>query len=87
MTPVSVTPPMSQDAVAAALTPAETWILRSVPLGDWTTPAQAAPNLSKLADVDRMAEWAYLYLETLLRKGYVERRSLDDGTPQYRRTR
>ena len=68
-----------------ALTPAEAWILRSVPLTDWTTPNQAAPNLSKLADVDRMAEWAYLYLETLTRKGYVEMRAGSDGTPQYRR--
>ena len=69
----------------ASLTPAEAWILRSVPLTDWTTPNQAAPNLSKLADVDRMAEFAYLYLETLARKGYVETRSGADGTPQYRR--
>jgi hypothetical protein len=67
------------------LTPAETWILRSVPLTDWTTPAEAAPKLSKLADVERMAEWAYLYLETLTQKGYVERASLADGTPRYRR--
>jgi hypothetical protein len=71
--------------MTASLTPAEQWILRSVPLTDWTTPNQAAPNLSKLADVDRMAEWAYLYLETLTRKGYVETRSAADGTPQYRR--
>jgi hypothetical protein len=67
------------------LTPAEQWILRSVPLNEWTTPSQAAPNLSKLADVDRMAEWAYLYLETLTKKGYVETRAQADGTPQYRR--
>jgi hypothetical protein len=72
-------------ATPATLTPAEAWILRSVPLTEWTTPSQAAPNLSKLADVDRMAEWAYLYLETLTRKGYVETRALADGTPQYRR--
>ena len=70
----------------ASLTPAEQWILRSVPLKEWTTPNQAAPNLSKLADVDRMAEFAYLYLETLARKGYVETRAGADGTPQYRRT-
>lgn len=77
---------MSTVAVAP-LTPAETWIMRSVSLDDWTTPMEAAPRLSRLADVERMAEWAYLYLETLTAKGYVERRALKDGTPQYRRTR
>jgi hypothetical protein len=75
-------------AVAAIpLTPAEQWIMRSVPLDDWTTPLDAAPRLSRLADSERMAEWAYLYLETLTAKGYTERRALTDGTPQYRRTR
>jgi hypothetical protein len=67
------------------LTPAETWILRSVPMTDWTTPCDAAPRLSVIAEIDRMAEWAYLYLETLAQKGLVERRALRDGTPQYRR--
>jgi hypothetical protein len=59
--------------------------MRSVPLDDWTTPVEAAPRLSRLADVERMSEWAYLYLETLFGKGYVVRRMLADGTPQYRR--
>jgi hypothetical protein len=67
------------------LTPAESWIMRSVPLDEWTTPVEAAPRLSRLADVERMSEWAYLYLETLADKGYVLRRTLTDGTPQYRR--
>jgi hypothetical protein len=69
----------------APLTPAESWIMRSVPLEEWTTPVEAAPRLSRLADVERMSEWAYLYLETLADKGYVVRRTLADGTPQYRR--
>jgi hypothetical protein len=78
---------MTTQAVnAAPLTPAESWIMRSVPLDEWTTPVEAAPRLSRLADVERMSEWAYLYLETLADKGYVERRTLADGTPQYRRT-
>jgi len=68
----------------ARLSPAETWILGSVPLVDWTTPTDAAPRLSLIAELDRMAEWAYLYLETLAQKGFVERRALTDGTPQYR---
>jgi hypothetical protein len=70
---------------AAPLTPAESWIMRSVPLDEWTTPVEAAPRLSRLADVERMSEWAYLYLETLAGKGYVVRRTLADGTPQYRK--
>ncbi|HWZ60004.1 MAG TPA: hypothetical protein VNW46_13600 [Gemmatimonadaceae bacterium] len=76
----------TQTLNAAPLTPAESWIMRSVPLEEWTTPVEAAPRLSQLADVARMSEWAYLYLETLAGKGYVERRTLKDGTPQYRKT-
>jgi hypothetical protein len=77
---------MTQTPNTAPLTPAESWIMRSVPLDEWTTPVEAAPRLSRLADVERMSEWAYLYLETLAAKGYVVRRTLTDGTPQYRRS-
>ena len=75
----------TQTVNAAPLTPAESWIMKSVPLEEWTTPVEAAPRLSRLADVERMSEWAYLYLETLADKGYVMRRTLTDGTPQHRR--